>query len=772
MKHIFFSLLLLALCLPISARTIYGTVSSQEGNRTVPMPFANVYWLNTLSGTMTDDNGRFELQKRPADGNRLVVSFVGFTNDTIYVSAGQNNLNITLTQSMMLDEIQIVERQRGHFIDHLNPQRTDVITIVGLCQLACCNLAESFENSATVDVSFADAISGARQIQMLGLTGLHTQLMFENMPFFRGLSAPFGLLYVPGSYLETIQISKGTASVINGFEGLAGQINLEYRHTHTQAPLFINLFYDNHHRIEANVIQNTRVNEHFGITTFAHFSQFQHAKDHIGDCEDSANPHGDHGDGFMDTPKSRQFNAATRFSYVGHGFSSTTTAMFVFDDRVGGQMGFRPGINDNRPAEDWLWGFTNRTSRGQIFTRNGFRLTETSSIGTQLSVAYMDLRTMYGPRTYDATELNFYANIIYDNTLSEGHNLNAGVSFQRNDIREEFTRAGINHPSGMICGNAIIPPLTNALKAENIPGVFGQYTFSSDRFTAVVGLRYDFNTLYDHHMVTPRFHGRFAVTEHGTLRGSAGRAFRSPIPIAENMNLLASSREFFIGEMAMEDAWNFGLNYHQIFALDEERTLTVALGFYRTMFRNQLIANVDRSYREAHFYMSSERSFSNNAQLEVRADILPNSNWILTLAGRYNDSRQTTANIHGELELRQRAFVAPWKFLMVNNFTTTSNAWQFDVTTQFHGSTRLPDNPDERWATHSSWFPIIHAQITRRFRNLDIYAGSENILNSLQSNPIINPSRPFEPGFDASIIYGSLMERKFYIGIRWTLFDR
>jgi len=310
------------------------------------------------------------------------------------------------------------------------------------------------------------------------------------------------------------------------------------------------------------------------------------------------------------------------------------------------------------------------------------------------------------------------------------------------------------------------------MKAENIPGVFGQYTFASDRFTVVAGLRYDFNTLYSHHMVTPRFHGRFAVTEHGTLRGSAGRAFRSPIPIAENMNLLASSREFFIGEMAMEDAWNFGLNYHQIFPLDEERTLTVAFGFYRTMFRNQLIANVDRSYREAHFYMSNARSFSNNAQLEIRADILPNSNWILTLAGRYNDSRQTTMNMNGELELRQRAFVAPWKFLMVNNLTNNLNTWQFDVTTQFHGSTRLPDNPGfESWDERSGSFPIIHAQITRRFRNLDIYAGSENILNSLQSNPIINPSRPFEPGFDASIIYGSLMERKFYIGIRWTLFD-
>ena len=706
---------------------------------------------------MTNDNGRFSITQTPADGNRLVISFVGYTNDTIEIRPGQNNLRIVLEQSIMLDEVQIVERQRGHFIDQLNPQRMDVITIAGLCQLACCNLAESFENSATVDVSFADAISGARQIQMLGLTGLHSQLMFENMPFLRGLSAPFGLLYIPGSYMESIQISKGTASVINGFEGLAGQINIEYRKPQTADPLFINLFYDNHHRIEANVIQNNRINDNFGITVFAHYSQFQREKDHLG--EDSTRHHGD---GFMDKPKSRQFNMAARMNYVDGRRTNITTLMFTFEDRVGGQM------RDATPHPNFgLWNFSNRVNRGQIFQKNGLLLSENSSIGTQFGATYMDLRAIYGRRTYDATEFNFYANIIYENRLSKGHNLNLGASFQHNHVVEDFNF------STFITDDPYTP-VRPWIKTENIPGVFGQYTFANDRFTVVAGLRYDYNTLYEHHMVTPRLHGRLSVTEHGTLRGSFGRAFRSPIPIAENMNLLASSRAFNIGEMGMEDAWNFGLNYHHIFAIDEDRTISFALGFYRTVFRNQLIVNLDRSHREAHFYMSDERSFSNNAQLEIRTDLLPNSNWVLTLAGRYNDSRQT---IDGDLIARP--FVAPWKFLMVNNISNNLNTWQLDITLQFHGSVRLPNTDGargkfdaQRGGYFSDPFPIFHAQITRRFRNLEIYAGVENILNSLQNDPIINAHDPFGPNFDASVIYGSLMERKFYIGIRWMPFGR
>ncbi|MCL2414050.1 MAG: TonB-dependent receptor [Bacteroidales bacterium] len=757
MKHIFLGLLLLCLSQPIFSQTISGTVSAREGNRNVPVPFANVYWLNTLSGTMTDDNGRFSITQTPADGNRLVVSFVGYTNDTIEIRPGQNNLRIILEQNIMLDEVQIVERQRGHFIDQLNPQRMDVITIAGLCQLACCNLAESFENSATVDVSFADAISGARQIQMLGLTGLHSQLMFENMPFLRGLSAPFGLLYIPGSYMESIQISKGTASVINGFEGLAGQINIEYRKPQTADPLFINLFYDNHHRMEANVIQNNRINDNFGITIFAHYSQFQREKDHLG--EDSTRHHGD---GFMDKPKSRQFNMAARLNYVDGRRTNITTLMFTTEDRVGGQM------SNATPHPDFgLWNFSNRVNRGQIFQKNGLLLSENSSIGTQFGATYMDLRTMYGPRSYDATEFNFYANIIYENRLSEGQTLNLGASFQHNNVEESLRQLPIMwiNPGGpdFPTGTTVT---TQFSKTENIPGVFAQYTFANDRFTLVGGLRYDYNTLYRQSMITPRFHGRLSVSEHGTLRGSLGRAFRSPIPIAENMNLLASSRVFLFNETGLEDAWNFGLNYHHIFAIDEERTISFALGFYRTVFRNQLIVNLDRSHQQVHFYMSDERSFSNNAQLEIRTDLLPNSNWVLTLAGRYNDSRQT---IDGNLIARP--FVAPWKFLMVNNISNNLNTWQLDITSQFHGGVRLPNTNYAR-PTHSEGFPMFHAQITRRFRNLEIYAGVENILNSLQNDPIINAHDPFGPNFDASVIYGSLMERKFYIGIRWMPFGR
>ena len=749
MKRIFLGLLLLCTSHTMFSQTLTWTVLEYDANarsRTKPLPFVNVFWLQTLSGTVTDDHGNFRLERTAADGNRLVVSFVGYSSDTIEIKPGDNNIRVVLSENITLEEVQIIQRQQGSYISRLGPSKTEVITIVGLCQLACCNLAESFENSATVDVGFADAVSGARQIQMLGLTGLHSQLMYENMPFFRGLSAPFGLLYVPGSYMESIQIAKGTASVINGFEALAGQINLEYRKPQTADPLFVNLYFNHELRAEVNVIANIPITERLNSTLFLHGTVFDNELDHIG--------HEGHGDGFMDMPKTKYTNLVYRWSYDSERYRNISTLMFLLDDRLGGQMGFNPKSNGYDQLHP-VWGFTTRVNRAQAFTKNGFMIGENTNIGTQLSATYMDMKSMYGVRQYDAVEKNFYANMIYDHPLSERHRLNAGVSFQYNDIEEIETR------------DVRIYPTVKSSTIEHVPGVFSQYTYTDDRTSIVMGLRYDCNTLYKQSLITPRLHVKRDISEFGTIRGSIGKAYRSSMPIAENLSLMASSRAFHVHDRGLDDAWNYGINYVHNIPIDEDRLLTLSFDAYRTDFRNQMIVDLDRSAHEAHFYMSKEKSFANSFQLEAKADVLAD-HWVLTLAGRYTESKQTTM----DGRLLDKPYVGRWKFLMVNNFKSNMNKWMLDITTQYKGKVRLPNTTTDGVAArpeYSEGFPMVYAQLTRRFRNFDVYGGVENIFNTVQHDPIINYENPFDRGFDATIIYGSLMMRTYYIGLRLTL---
>ncbi len=566
----------------------------------------------------------------------------------------------------------------------------------------------------------------------------------------RGLSAPYGLSYVPGSFMESIQISKGTASVINGFEALAGQINIEYRKPQTADPLFVNLYLNNELRSEINIIAKIPLTERWSSALFANGTLFNQELDHVGH------------DGFMDMPKTKQANFVYRASYDGERYRNITSLMFLVDDKIGGQKGFKPGTNSYAQG---VWGFTNRVNRAQAFTKNGFLISEKANIGTQVSATYMDMNAAYGEKTYRAVEKNLYANIIYENTLSERHKLNAGVSLQYNDIEEKYQDVRVN---------TVLHPLS---KIETVPGIFSQYTFTNEKTSVVVGLRYDYNTLYKQSLITPRLHIKHDLFENGTLRASVGKAYRSAIPLAENLGLMASSRTLNLpspnsNELGIDDAWNYGINYIHNIPIGEERLLTLSFDAYRTDFKKQLVVDLDASAYSANFYMSDKKSYANSIQLEAKTDILVDY-WTLTLAGRYNDSKQTTfrgqtGGFSWEEKLQDKIYVSKWKFLMVNNFRTNMSKWMLDVTAQYNGKVRLPNTNGAR-PDYSEPYPMLHAQLTKRFKYFDIYAGCENILNTVQKDPIISPNNSFGADFDATVIYGSLMSRTFYIGLRITI---
>ncbi len=703
------------------------------------LPYANVYWLGTTEGTTTDKNGNFELKVSSQENKSLIVNFVGYKNDTVEVSKNKERLEVILTPTKLnLESVEVTARQSGSYISQLSARKTEVITTAGLQKLACCNLSESFENSATVDVGYTDAVSGAKQIQMLGLAGIYSQIMFENMPFLRGLAAPFGLSYVPGSWMQSIQVSKGTASVINGYESVTGQINIEYKKPeHSDEKLFVNLYGNNEERAEANVVANSKLSESVSTMLMVHGSSQQKIMDH-------------NEDGFIDAPKSRQINVFNRWSIENGTRRHTQLGIGLIDEtRTGGQIG---AINNEHWLSDSLYKVSANTKRVQAFLKSGIGFDDEgcTSLGFQASGTYHNQESFFGTKTYSGTQKSFYSNLIFQSEIgeSEMHKYSLGASYQFDNINEQLADTGF-------------------LRTESVPGVFVQYTFDyRQKFSFITGFRTDFNSVYGT-FFTPRLHLRYEPLQKLVFRASAGKGYRTASIVADNMGFLASSRKWiFIGTPKPEEAWNFGMNMTKTFELNNTREAIFTLDFYRTSFINQVVTDLDQDVHQVVFYNLAGKSFSNSFQAELTVE--PFTRFNITAAFRYNDVKLTLDG-----ELKEKPFVNKHKGLLTLSYSTRFNKWQFDFTTQYNGVSRLPDTeqnpPKYRRAAESSRYFILHSQITRRFKHIDVYAGGENLGGYVQHHPVVGADEPYGKYFDSSMIWGPLTGRMFYAGLRLTL---
>ncbi len=714
-----------------------------------PLAFANIYWLESRKGTSTNDKGEFSLEKTEVMPARLVISFVGYKNDTILISKEKEEIKIILTNVTELSEVVISAGLEGAYISWLKPIKTEIITTVGLQKLACCNLSESFENSATVDVGYTDAISGAKQIQMLGLAGIYSQLMWENIPFLRGLSSSYGLSYVPGSWMEAIQISKGTSSVINGYESVTGQINVEYKKPQTSKPLFLNVYTNSELKTELNAMSALHLNKNLSTMLMIHGG-------YLGKKWD------ENSDGFMDQPLSNQINLFNRWYYENKGYHSILGINVVNENRNGGQIDYDENIHKNDTVK---YGISINNQRLQVFSKNGFVLPfmDETSLGIQASATYHKQDAYFGMTKYDGTQKSFYLNTIFQSEISHQHLYSLGFSYQYDNYNETYIKLKNNKSTD----TAYLRP-----HIESVPGIFGQYTFEvHEKFTLIAGLRADFNSYYRTYL-TPRLHIKWNVTNSSTIRASVGKGYRSASIFSENMGYMASNRTFTIMDnLDLEEAWNYGINFTKCWELKDNRKVTFTLDFYRTEFINQIIADIDYSMHHVNFYNlgfnnTNGKSYSNSFQAEF--SIEPFKRFNVTLAGRINDVK--VDYLKGNFE---KPYISKYKGLITLSYATKFDKWIFDFTLQLNGKSRLPNMimaPNTPiYDNYSPAYAFMLGQITRKFRNFDVYIGSENIGDYMQHNPIMSFDKPFSSKFDASMIYGPLMGRMVYAGIRLTI---
>jgi outer membrane receptor for ferrienterochelin and colicins len=701
---------------------------------------ANIYWGGTTTGTITDQDGHFELELEEG-AHFLVVSYVGYTSDTLHIQ-GPSEVEVEFSKAVMLQEVQVIHRIKPTSVAFSSAYNIQNIHEKELTKAACCNLSESFETNPSVDAGFTDAVTGTRKIEMLGLAGPYVQITRENMPDVRGLSALYGLTYIPGSWIEGIQLNMGAGSVVNGFESISGQINVELRKPENSDKLYLNLYGNSDGRMEANVLTSYHMNENWSGSLLLHGNSRPFQLDH-------------NDDGFADHPTGNQLVALKRFKYSGeNGLQSQMGFKFTWLDQVGGQTGFNP----DRPREQQaFWGSHMNTRRLEAWAKLG-KVSEDkpfTSMGFQLAGVLHLQDAFFGPTDYLADHQSLYSNLIYQSILGNtNHQYRTGLSFQADSYDETVGNTGYQ-------------------RRELVPGAFLEYTFNHlDIFTAVAGIRADYHNIYGG-FFTPRLHLRYEPVEKTVFKASAGRGQKTASVFAENIGIFATSRSLFIDGnnpdlpygLEAEVAWSFGLNFAQGFQLGAAESV-LKLDYFHTRFTNQVVVDLDRNPQEVHFYNLQGESWSNSIQLQL--DMEPLERVDIRLAYRFNDVQTTYDNV-----LMPRPLVAKHR-AFINMAYTTKSLWSMDVTWSWQGKQRIPgteSNPEPyRMAALSPTFSMVNLQLGKTlFERLELYVGIENLLDYVQEDPILASEDPFGPYFDSSLIWGPVFGRKFYAGLRFRI---
>ena len=716
---------------------IKGLIQGADGSQKKPIYGAKIKLLQAKTGTVSREDGTFELVLPKELPDTLVISAFGYNQDTLIVSKKDRftALNILLYSDKLLPEILIEFRKNGHSISRLKTLHVEELTAIELRKAACCNLSESFETNASVDVNITDAVSGAKKIQMMGLDGVYTQIQMENIPYLRGLESAFGLSSLSGTWIESIQITKGTGNVVNGYESMAGLVNLELKKPDEMEKIYLNVYQNIFGRSEFNFNKGIILNPKWSTGFLGHVSST------YGNIDRNK-------DAFRDLPTGDNTAFMNRWAYKGKKMEAQFGINFYRDRKVGGQTSFFR--NEENQVDTINYGVLINSKHIDVYGKTGFfGKRPMQSLGIVYNIKHQEIDGFFGLKNFSGLEKRGYINVIYDDIIgTSDHTIKIGTSFVAIDISQKADTL-------------------SQKRMELVPGIFAEYTYSGRRLTGVFGSRYDYHSIFGGQF-SPRVHLKYLLSEMTDLRFTAGKGWRVPNFIIDNVSLLASSKKWIApSETKPEISWNIGgslVHEMKIF----ERKATISLDFYHTRFENQLIIDRDETVNTVVFSNIKNSSFSNSFQTEF--SFSPIKNLDIRLAYKFLDVESKYGN-----EMRQQVMIPRHRGFVNLAYRSRNKRWEYDFTCSIFSPSRLPIQRDMTNDTllisdmKSRMYPMINAQITHVYKKFDFYIGGENLTNSVQKNPIIDAANPFGSKFDATNIFMPITGINIYVGIRYAI---
>lgn len=693
-----------------------------------------------------------------------ILSLAGTRTGELALTQTPDTTGIDKDRSDSLDATVFVGRQNGNYLSRGKELRTEVISSAGLKKMACCNLAESFENSASVTVGYSDAVTGARQIRLLGLSGVYTQMLDENRPSMRGLAAPFGLSYVPGQWLESIQVSKGLSSVNNGAESITGQINTEYRKPTDEKPLFLNASVMDDSKTDFNIASSLQMGEKWSTVLLGHVSGNFKTADH-------------NHDGFRDDPKMLQFNVANRWLYYSQsGVQVRFGVRALQDKRQGGQDGYDYRAYTLTPGSPWGSDITNRQLNAYV--KVGVPISEDNAKNIAFVADYTltDMDSRFGASKYFATQNSAFVNVLFQDEINDSHKFTLALGGTADRYNEDFMRK--------VAAQTLTPG--EAVRNFVNAGVSGEYTFhAGDKFSSIIGLRGDWFR-GDGLKFVPRLTLKYTPIEQIVLRANGGRGLRRALPLIDNIGVFSTGKSFTgsFDRHLLEDAWTYGGNATFYLPFGKTEDTYLSFDYFGTRFGEQMIVDYDNGVNAIDFYaLNGRRSYTNSYQADF--NVVPFRGFTVTATFRYTDAK-TEFEGRG---LQERPMTSRYKGVLNLQFATNLNKWIFDFTASVNGKARVYDfmktikdsDGNLLYADgYTKTYPLLYLQITKRFKGIDLYLGAENLTNFRQKDVIIGTAvagmdgghagiDTSRPDFDASAVWGPIMGTKFYLGARFTL---
>lgn len=710
-----------------------GIVYEKESaNRSIPGVVVRFPLSNQIA--TTDSLGRFSVDVHSNFPIQMIVSLVGFVNDTVTIT--ENKLIVVQLKKLVeLSEVEVAGKKESLGLSTVQTLNTEKITEVELLKAACCNLSEAFETNPVINVAYKDAVTGAKEIQLLGLSGIYSQMLTENIPNMQGVAGIYGLTFIPGPWMESIQLTKGSGSVLNGYESTTGLINVEFKKSNeNKVPRFyLNVFGDEHQSTEVNTFYKYAISKKTSTMLLAHGRYMQHT-------EDRNNDH------FVDLPANKQINLYNRWQFqFGNRVEAQFGVKYLYDVSDGGEMNH----DDGGIHTQMLSYKTNvTTERAEVYAKVGivYPKRPQMSIGNILQSTYHDMNSFFGSKKYSGLEKTFYYQGIFQNYFFKlNHEYKVGFTYKFNQVDQTYNLA----PFGLV---------------ENIPGVFLEYTYSyKDKFKLIAGVRDDYH-FDDGWVVIPRLHMKYNFSDNSVVRMSVGQSYRRPYVFADHIAVFATDRQLIIDErINAERALNYGINYTLKFN-QKHRPMSINADLYRTEFSEQLITDMYSDNTAIHFYNLSGTSYSNSVQFSYNVEVADHLD--LRLAFKADDVKATYKG-----ELREVPLVTKSRGLMNLAYDWKKRHWKFDYTLVWEGKKKLQNLPDGsgQIKDYSPEFVIMNAQVTKEFKRIAFYAGAENFLDFRQTDPIIGADNPFSTEFDATNVWGPISGRRIYAGLRFTI---
>jgi outer membrane receptor for ferrienterochelin and colicins len=755
-------LLILIVSNALAQIKLEGTVyEGKEGGSADPIPGVTVYLPQSKVATTTNAEGFFTIEV-PAEEELIIFRFVGLKVDTLQVKELKTPVTIVMQDGKVLPDVVIRATKKGFSYQRFSARDGHIMNEGEIRKAACCNLSESFETNPSIDANYTDAVTGTKQIQMLGLSGKYVQIMQDNVPMVRGLSTTYGLEFIPGAWVNSIQVSKGAGSVVNGYESMTGQINVGMKNPETGEKLHVNYYVNSALRNELNIHSTLKVNKHWTTTLLGHAKYSDRKVDN-------------NGDGFIDAALSNTFIFQNQWNYsgpkihseIGIGAVSFNSKSGQYHDAImsAGNANHSTQLTQQILENPYL--VNNYSGKVNGFIKLGYLFPDHpyKSAAIQLNASQHTQLSQFGVRVYNGEQTSGYGNLIFQNYLgeSEEHKYKTGASIVYDKYDEQTRR--------------ILATDTSFAWQEIVPGAYFEYSMNKTLVSMIAGVRADYHNIYGA-FLTPRFNMRYSFSENNSLKLAAGMGRRTPNIFMENIGAMASSRTFEIqGDqsnsiygLSQEVAQNYGLGFHQEFQLFK-RDASFNLDFYHTRFNNQIVADYDFDSRKLILFNLTGNSISNSAQVEFSFE--PAKRWEVRTAYRWLDVQTDYLNgtLSQPLTATHRGFINVGKETRKDK---KGSHWKMDATMQVIGQQRIPqtlDKPEEyQIDAVSKPYTQLNAQVTYVYqKKWEFYVGGENLTNFKINNPILSSENPWGEDFDASMVWGPIFGRMAYFGVRFTI---